>query len=68
MPQIICITETMLGEKEKIDLEGYDEIYYNNSKIGQGGILIAVKNELKNVTVEMENIKDKYQALWIKIN
>ena len=35
-PQVICITETMLGENEKIDFEGYVP-YYNSNKAGQGG-------------------------------
>jgi hypothetical protein len=66
-PQVICITETMLGEKEKVDLPGYKN-FYNSNKSGKGGIIIAIKNELKEVTVEVEKTNEKHQSLWIKID
>ena len=64
----MCITETHLEQNEKIELEGY-EIYYNSNKKGRREIIIGVKEELKNVTIETEKILDnKHQILWIKIN
>ena len=67
-PQVMCITETMLDKDEKINIPGYRKIFYNSNKIGKGGILIAVKNELENVTIEMEQVTEEYQSLWIKID
>ena len=66
-PQVVCITETHLEQNEKIKIEGY-ELYYNDNKKGKGGIIIGVREELKNITIETEKILDKYQTLWIKIN
>ena len=67
-PQVMCVTETMLGEKEeKIDIPNY-EIFYNSKKAGQAGIIIAIKENLKHVTVETERTNDEYQSLWIKID
>ena len=64
---VVCMTETHLDKSEEITLKGY-KIYYNNNKQGQGGILIAVKDNLENITIVTEKILDKYQTLWIKIN
>ena len=66
-PQVMCVTETMLGEKEKIDIPNY-EIFYNCKKAGQAGIIIAIKENLKPVTVETERTSEEYQSLWIKID
>ena len=66
-PQVICLTETMLGEKEEVTINGYTN-FYNNNKIGKGGIIIAVQNDLKEVTIETDRTKEEYQTLWIKIN
>jgi hypothetical protein len=66
-PQVICITETMLGKKEKIEIQGYEN-FYNNNVSGKGGIVIAIKNELKEVTVEVDQVTKEYQSLWIKID
>ena len=63
----MCVTETHLDTDEDIEIEGY-EIYYNNCVKGKGGILIAVKDNLKGITIETENITEEYQTLWIKID
>ena len=66
-PQVVCITETHLEEKEKIKLKGY-RVFDNNNKKGKGGIIIAVKGRLKNVAIETEKITKEYQILWIRID
>ena len=66
-PQVLCLTETMLGEGEKIEVEGY-KIFYNNNKSGKGGIIIAVGERLGGVTIETEKTNDEFQTLWIKID
>ena len=40
----------------------------NNNKTGKGGIIIAVKKELKDITIETEQVTEEYQSLWIKID
>ena len=66
-PQVICVTETKLDKNEKVEIPGYT-VYDNGNKTGKGGILIAVKTELKDATVETEQITEEYQSLWIKID
>ena len=66
-PQVMCITETMLDKDEKIKISGYKN-FYNGNKSGKGGIIIAVKEKLAEVTVELEQITEEYQSLWIKID
>ena len=66
-PQVICLTETMLGEKEKVEIDGYTP-FHNSNKSGQGGIIIAVKNDLKDVTIETERTLEDYQSLWVKVD
>ena len=51
-PDIVGIVETMLDEKENINIEGYKII--RNDRNGEGGgVLIAVKEKLWNITIEM---------------
>ena len=66
-PQVICLTETMLGEKEKIKINGYTP-FYNSNKIGQGGIIIAVQNALKDATIETARTLEDYQSLQALVN
>ena len=66
-PQVICLTETMLGEKEKLSIAGYTP-FFNNNKSGKGGIMIAVQNSLKDVTIETDKTLEEYQTLWVKID
>ena len=52
-PQVICPTETMVGENEKVKIPGYDNSY-NSNESGKGGIIIVVQNELEEVTIETD--------------
>ena len=51
-PYIIGIVETMLGEKEKMELKEY-QIIRNDRDIEGGGVLLAVRKALGNVTIEV---------------
>lgn len=66
-PTIANIQETHLGENEIINLSGYT-ILYNNKKEGKGGTAIAIKNEVFNKCVLIENVSENYEAIWIKIS
>ena len=66
-PQVMCVTETLLGEKETIEIPEY-KIFYNSKKAGQAGIIIAIKENLKHVTVETDRVNEEHQSLWIKID
>ena len=66
-PVMICLTETHLGEDEEVLIPGYSVFHNNRNKAG-GGILIGIKEEISGVTVEVSNVKEGYEALWIKID
>ena len=66
-PSVIAIAETWLEEDEVFELEGY-EIFRNDRNKDGGGVLIAVKNVLANITVEVSKTKEIYESLWVVIN
>ena len=66
-PEVICMTETHLGDGEKVELEGY-EIYYNSNTKGKGGIVVGIQEKLKHITIETEKKKGAFETLWIKID
>ena len=67
-PAIICITETHLLEKEEINFDGYSTPFRNDKDNLSGGILVAVKKELKGICTVVEKTKEIGQTLWIVIN
>jgi hypothetical protein len=46
-PSVFAITETHLGERSELEIEGYKEIFRNDRDIYGGGVLIGVKDTLK---------------------
>ena len=66
-PVMICLTETHLGEDEQIGIKGY-KVFDNNRNGDGGGILIAIKDEIAAVTVEIKKEKTHHEALWLRIN
>ena len=62
------ITETHLGDESNVELEGYCTPFANNRNEMGGGVLIAVREELKNITVEVKRSNEHLESLWILIN
>ena len=62
-PTIICLTETFLLQKEKCEIEGY-EVWPSLV----GGLLIAVKNEVKNICTIVEDKKEVGESMWVSID
>ena len=54
-PSVVVLVETKLGEKEEMDIEGYEPFPMNRDENG-GGIIILVKDQLKNIVVVVEKI------------
>ena len=58
-PDVVCLCETKLGEKEEWDIEGYEAIP-NNYKKGQEGLLVAARCgtfvSLEKVSADHANI------------
>ena len=68
-PTLLCLAETHLKKDDKVDFDGYDEVFRNerDDKDG-GGLLIAVRNELRNVTIEVGQEKVNGESIWILVN
>lgn len=66
-PTIMILTETWLDPTEKIDIERY-KVYRNDRDSKGGGILIAVKKEIGNITDEITSTKGNMESTWISIN
>ena len=56
----------MLAEKEKVEIDGYFVIRNDRNADG-GGTLLAIKNEYKHVTIEVNRSEKQYkeESLWI---
>ena len=67
-PDVLGLVETMLNEKEKINLQGYFTIRNDRDENG-GGILFALKTKYENIVTEVcrSNKHDKEESLWIII-
>lgn len=66
-PTIIALVETHLHPEEDMNLEGYTIIRNDRSEKG-GGILIAYKENIKNIVTELEMSIEHYEGTWIEIN
>ena len=66
-PTVIAITETWMDEAYKLELEGY-VIYRNDRNEDGGGVMLAIRKEIKNITVEVKRTKESVESLWILIN
>ena len=67
-PTIITLVETGLENKEEAKFEGYEVYHKNKTEDGEGrGILIAVKEELKNITTMIKECEKPAEQLWVRI-
>ena len=64
---MIGITETHMDELYDLKIDNY-EIYPNSRNKDGGGIVIAVRKELKYVTTEVKKTKEKIESLWVLID
>ena len=67
-PAVVAVVETHLIDSDIVQLEGYETIYRNNKDSNSGGVLIAVKDELKNIVTEVNRQKDIEQSIWILLD
>ena len=66
-PNLICLVETHLAKEEQIGIPGY-RIYRNDGTKNSKGILIAVRNSIKTISVEVSRYDEVGQTLWILLN
>ena len=66
-PTIICLTETHLAEEDEWKMDGYKTVP-NNRNVEGGGILIAVKDEVANITKLSSKQSKIGETLWICVD
>ena len=60
---LLCLVETHMQEEEEITIPGYETIYRNDKISNSGGILIAVKDTLKTITMQVKQETEIGQIL-----
>ena len=65
-PEIVGLTETMLDEADVIDIEGYTVHRNDRNGIG-GGVLLAVKIDLKGLIVQECKDSEEGESLWMSM-
>ena len=48
-PMLICLVETHLQKEEEIRIPGCSQIFHNDRSTNSGGIMVAVKENLKQL-------------------
>ena len=66
-PILICLVETHL-QKEEIRMPGYCQIFRNDRSGNSGGIMLALKENIRTVTLEVAQEKEIGQSLWILLD
>ena len=61
------MVETHLTKEEQIQIPGY-KIFRNNGTINSRGNLIAIKEKLKTIVVEVNREEEISQTLWVLLN
>ena len=65
-PSLICIVETHRQKEEEIQIPGLRSLAYRNGKsANSGGILIGVKDNIKNISLESIQENKVDQSFWI---
>ena len=64
-PALVCIVETHMQKEEEIQIPGYSLLYCNDRSANSGGILIGVRDNIKNISLELTHKNKVGQSLWI---
>ena len=52
-PALVCIVETHMQKEEQIQITGYSLVYRNDRSAYSGGILIGIRDNIKNINLEL---------------
>ena len=66
-PSLVCIVETHMQKEEEIQIPGYSLVYQNDRSAKSGGILIGVRDNIKNISLELTQENKVGQSLWILV-
>ena len=64
-PALVCIVETHMQKEEEIQIPGYSLVYRNDRSGNSGGILIGVRDNIKNISLELTQENKVGQSLWV---
>ena len=64
-PSLVCIIETHIQKEDEIQISGYSFVYRNDRSTNSGGILIGVRDNIKNISLELTQENKMGQSLWI---
>ena len=64
-PALVCIVETYMQKEEEIQMPCYSLVYCNDRSENSGGILIAVRDNIKNISLELTQENKLGQNIWI---
>ena len=67
-PNLLCLGETHMQEEEEIIIPRYGTIYRNDKTSNSGGIIIAVKDTMKKITMQVKQETEVGQTLRILLN
>ena len=62
-PGLTCIVETHMLKEEEIQIPGYSRMYRNDLSANSGGIVIGVRENIKNISLELKqenNVDQNY--------
>ena len=66
-PSLIYLVETHLAKEEQTEIPGY-KICRNDDTKNSKGILVAVRNSIKTISIEVSRYDELCQTLWILLN
>ena len=67
-PILIYLAEKYLQKEKEIRIPGYGQIFRNDNSGNSGGIMLAVKENIRTVTLEVAQEKEIRPSLWILLD
>ena len=64
---LVCIVATHMPKEEEIQTPGYSLVYSNDRSPNNGGILIEVRDNIKNISLDLTQENKVGQSLWILV-
>merc|ERR1712096_332518 len=68
-PAVLCLTDTHLLGTDGCKIDGYEKIFRNDrDNKGGGGLLIAISDDIKNISTIVEKKSENGECLWVVID
>ena len=66
-PSLVCIVETYMQKQEEIQIQGYSLVCDNDRSANSGRTLVGVRDNIKNISLELTQENKVGQSLWILV-